>query len=66
MSLPNPSANPRIILQLTSATRLPAKNGVTNVAMLHNRTLHINTFLAPTCVAQKLPKIQILRIPNST
>jgi hypothetical protein len=33
-----------------------AKKGVTNVAMLHKRTLQIRTFLAPSLLAQKLPE----------
>lgn len=54
--LPNPSAKPSIILHATRAVMLPANKGVMNVAILHNSTLQISTFLAPNFVAQKLPE----------
>lgn len=54
IDIPNPSANPNTILPITKATRLCARRGVINVAMLHNRTLLINTFFAPNREAQQL------------
>lgn len=55
--LPRPSAIPRNILHAIKAVILDAKNGVINVAIVHNKTLHIRTFFAPNFVAQKLPTI---------
>ena len=55
MGKPRPSAKPRTMRQMTRAVRLWARKGVTNVAMLHNKTLQIRTFLAPSLLAQKLP-----------
>lgn len=54
---PKPSANPNTILQVTRAAKLAAKNGVTNVVMLHSNTLKIRIFFAPNLLAQKLPAV---------
>lgn len=54
-SLPNPSANPKTIRQVTNIGIDSANIGVTNVATDHTSTDTNKTFLAPSRFAENEP-----------